>query len=73
MLILLQNQINTLLIWEPVCVPGQVVQTITWEKWDDPLLWVFLPSLDWELVKYLHLMGEKGCFTMSVYCFILNE
>lgn len=52
-----------------------MVQAITWEKWDDALLWVFLPSLDWELVKYLHLMREKGCFTMSVcyyYCLILN-
>lgn len=61
-----------LLVRKPVCIPGDVVQAITWEKWDDPLLWVFLPSLDWELVKYLHLMRERGCFTMSVYCFILN-
>lgn len=65
----------TLLIWEPVCIAGDMVQAITWEKWDDALLWVFLPSLDWELVKYLHLMREKGCFTMSVcyyYCLILD-
>lgn len=50
------------------------MQAITWEKWDDPLLWVFLPSLDGELVKYLHLMREKGYFkNLRFYCFILNS
>lgn len=38
---------------------GALEQAITWEKWDDPLLWVFLPSLNWELVKYLHLRKEE--------------
>lgn len=56
----------TLLIREPVCIAGAAVQAITWEKWDDPLLWVFLPSLYWELVKYLHLMKEKGRFTLTL-------
>lgn len=58
---------------EPVCIAAVVVQAITWEKWDDPLLWVFLPSLDGELVKNLHLMRERGYFkTLRVYCFILK-
>lgn len=49
------------------------MQAITWEKWDDPLLWVFLPSLDGELVKYLHLMREKGYFkNLRFYCFIFK-
>lgn len=58
----------TLLIWGSVPIAGgAVVQAITWEKWDDPLLWVFLPSLDWELVKYLHLMKEEASLTMSAW------
>lgn len=46
-------------MWEPVQITGALAQAITWEKWDDPLLWVFLPSLNWELVEYLHLEKEK--------------
>lgn len=58
----------TLLIWGSVHIAGgAVVQAITWEKWDDPLLWVFLSSLDWELVKYLHLMKEEVSLTMRVW------
>lgn len=46
-------------MWESVQITGALVQAITWEKWDDPLLWVFLPSLNWKLVKYLHLREEE--------------
>lgn len=34
-----------------------------WKKWDNPLFWIFLPSLDWELVEYLHLKVKE--FTVS--------
>lgn len=51
---------HTLLIWGSIRITGAVVQAITWEKRDDPLLWVFLPSLNWELVEYLHLRKGEG-------------
>lgn len=35
-------------------VPG-----VTWKKRDDALFGVLLPSLDWELVKKLHLEKKK--------------
>lgn len=50
---------HTLLIWEPVQITRAQEQAITWEKWDDPLLRVFLPSLNWELVEYLHLWKHE--------------
>ena len=39
----------------------------TWEKRDDSLLGVFLPSLDWELVKNLHLREEKHSRSSSAW------
>lgn len=45
---------------KPVWIAGAVARAVTWQEGDDPLLWVFLPSLDWELVKYLHLRRGGG-------------
>lgn len=37
---------------------GQIPPKITWKKRDNPFFGIFLPSLDWELVKNLHLWED---------------
>lgn len=35
---------------------------LTWKEWDNALFGVLLPSLDWELVKKLHLGEKQKCY-----------